>query len=148
MGYILDLRKIEGIGHRPLQMVACAVFLFDENGKVLLQKRADDFTWCVPGGSMELGETPEEAARREFFEETGLELYEINDFMGPSYSAVGFSNEINVCVVGKACGQFAKSTSTVEEIEPGWYTKQQIKELLKTERFAARTQAYCYLWSL
>ncbi|MBQ9124050.1 MAG: NUDIX hydrolase [Lachnospiraceae bacterium] len=74
MGYILDLRKIEGIGHRPLQMVACAVFLFDENGKVLLQKRADDFTWCVPGGSMELGETPEEAARREFFEETGLEL--------------------------------------------------------------------------
>lgn len=64
MGYILDLRKIGGIGHRPLQMVACAVFLFDENGKVLLQKRADDYTWCVPGGSMELGETPEEVAKK------------------------------------------------------------------------------------
>lgn len=74
MGYILDLRKIEGIGHRPLQMVACGVFLFDEKGKVLLEKRADDGTWCVPGGSMELGETPEEAAKREFFEETGLVL--------------------------------------------------------------------------
>lgn len=74
MGYILDLRKIEGIGHRPLQMVACAVFLFNEKGKILLQKRADDYTWCVPGGSMELGETAEEAARREFLEETGLKL--------------------------------------------------------------------------
>lgn len=74
MGYILDLRKIEGVGHRPLQMVACAVFLFDEKGNILLQKRADDYTWCVPGGSMELGETPEETARREFMEETGLLL--------------------------------------------------------------------------
>lgn len=74
MGYILDLRKIEGVGHRPLLMVACAVFLFDENGRILLEKRADDHSWCVPGGSMELGETPEEAARREFFEETGLVL--------------------------------------------------------------------------
>ena len=72
MGYILDLRKVEGIGHRPLQMVACGVFLFDERGRVLLEQRTDDGTWCVPGGSMELGETPEEAARRECLEETGL----------------------------------------------------------------------------
>lgn len=72
MGYILDLRKIEGVGHRPLQMVAGIVFLFDKQGRVLLQKRADDHTWCAHGGAMELGETPEEAARRETFEETGL----------------------------------------------------------------------------
>ena len=80
MGYILDLRKIEGIGHRPLQMVAGIVFLFDKEGKVLLQKRADDHTWCVPGGAMELGETPEEAARRETFEESGLLPEELEFF--------------------------------------------------------------------
>ena len=72
MGYIADLRKIEGVGNRPLQMVGCGVFLFDEQDRVLLERRADDGTWCVPGGSMELGETPEEAARRECLEETGL----------------------------------------------------------------------------
>lgn len=77
MGYILDLRKIEGIGHRPLQMVACGVFLFDEQDRVLLEQRTDDGTWCVPGGSMELGETPEEAARRECLEETGLLVKEL-----------------------------------------------------------------------
>jgi ADP-ribose pyrophosphatase len=49
--------------------------------------------------------------------------------------------------VGKARGEFKPSTSTVEEIEAGWYTKEEIRKLLETERFAARTQAYCYLWS-
>lgn len=82
MGYILDLRSIEGVGHRPLQMVACDVLLFNEKGQVLIEKRADDGTWCFPGGSMELGESTEEAAKREFLEETGLvlgniELYDV-----------------------------------------------------------------------
>ena len=77
----------------------------------------------------------------------GLELYEINDELGLSYSAVGFSNEMNVCVIGKARGEFRQSTSNVEEIEAGWYTKEEVRNLLKTERFAARTQAYCYLWA-
>ena len=72
MGYIMDFRKIEGVGHRPLQMVACGVFLFDEHDRVLLEQRSDDGNWCVPGGSMELGETPEETAIRECMEETGL----------------------------------------------------------------------------
>ncbi len=74
MGYISDLRKIDGVGHRPLQMVGCGVFLFDEQDRVLLEQRADDGTWCVPGGSMELGETPEETARRECLEETGIHV--------------------------------------------------------------------------
>ena len=108
-----------------------------------------NFGWVYnfPAGLIDPGEKPQESARRELWEETGLELYEIDDFIGPSYSAVGFSNEINVCVVGKARGEFHPSTSTVEEITPCWLTRQELRELLKTERFAARTQAYCYLWS-
>lgn len=77
MGYITDLRKIEGVGHRPLMMVACGAFIFDNQNRILLEQRADDQTWCVPGGSMELGETPEEAVRRECREETGLILGEV-----------------------------------------------------------------------
>ena len=131
---------------------AVVIIATDESGeKLLLNKEfrlaVGDWVYNFPAGLIDAGEEPCESAKRELWEETGLELYEIDDFIGASYSAVGFSNEINVCVVGKARGNFKPSTSTVEEIEPGWYTKAELKELLKTARFAARTQAYSYLWS-
>ena len=71
----------------------------------------------------------------------------IEDTLYDSYSAIGFSNETNQVVIGKASGTFAKSTSTVEEISAAWYTKAEVRELLKNNRFAARTQAFCYMWS-
>ena len=67
--------------------------------------------------------------------------------MAISYSAVGFSNEKNICMVGTADGTFEKSSSPLEEIEAAWYTKEEVRNLLLTEPFAARTQAYAYLWS-
>ncbi|MGN0514979.1 MAG: NUDIX hydrolase [Lachnospiraceae bacterium] len=131
---------------------AVVIIVTDETGeRILLDKefRLAPGEWVInfPAGLIDPGETPEQAAVRELREETGLTLYQIDDFLGMSYSAVGFSNEINVCVVGRACGEFGESTSSFEEIEPGWYTKEQVRELLKTHKFAARTQAYCYLWS-
>lgn len=107
----------------------------------------DSWIYNFPAGLIDPGETPEEAAARELREETGLELVSIDARIGRSYSAVGFSNEVNVCVVGTACGEFKKSTSNVEEIVPGWYTKEEVRELLKKYPFAARTQAYAYMWS-
>lgn len=136
-------------GDKPDAVVIIAT---NEAGdKILVNKEyrmaAGSFVYNFPAGLIDPGETPEESAKRELQEETGLELYEITGGLGLSYSAVGFSNEMNVCVIGRARGEFQESTSTVEEIEPGWYTKEQMRELLKKERFAARTQAYCYLWA-
>lgn len=70
MGYIMDLRK--HVGTRPLIMVGACVIVLNEKEKVLLQKRADTRDFGTLGGSMEPGETFEETAARELFEEAGL----------------------------------------------------------------------------
>lgn len=128
------------------------LILTDESGEhILISKefRMATGLWVYnfPAGLIDPGETPEESAKRELWEETGLDLYEIDDVLGRSIAAIGFSNEKNVTIFGKARGEFRKSTSAEEEIEPGWYTKAEVRELLRTEYCAARTQAYLYLWS-
>jgi ADP-ribose pyrophosphatase YjhB (NUDIX family) len=51
--------------------------LVEQDGKVLLVRRAVDPKqgwWCIPSGFVEYDEEPEEAARRECKEETGLDV--------------------------------------------------------------------------
>ena len=143
-----DITDFEGLHGKMADAVV--IIATDETGeKILIDKEfrlaPGEWVYNFPAGLIDPGETPQESAKRELREETGLELYEIDDFIGTSYSAVGFSNETNVCVVGKARGEFHKSTSTLEEIEAGWYTKAEVRELLKKAKFAARTQASKYI---
>ena len=76
--YIMELRKL--VGHRPLLQVGASVIVENETGEVLLQKRADNHCWGYAGGSVELDEAVEDAARRELFEETGLIALEMELF--------------------------------------------------------------------
>lgn len=48
--------------------------IFNDDGQVLLAHRRDIDWWNLPGGGMEIGETVEEAMRREVLEETGLQV--------------------------------------------------------------------------
>ena len=146
-----EIKDFESLhGKEPADAVVLIIHNTD-GSKILLNRefRMAPGTWVYnfPAGLIDPGETPEQAAARELKEETGLHLDTMEDFIPSSYSAVGFSNEKNVCIVGTASGEFAKSSSTAEEIEAGWYTRGEVRELLKKEMFAARTQAYCYLWS-
>ncbi|MFB6319481.1 NUDIX domain-containing protein [Saccharicrinis sp. FJH54] len=52
--------------------------IFNPDGKVLLCKSHKwNDQYIIPGGHIELGETMEEALKREVLEETGLEIYDI-----------------------------------------------------------------------
>jgi 8-oxo-dGTP pyrophosphatase MutT (NUDIX family) len=56
---------------------AARILLVDARGRALLMRFAPDDRpplWCTPGGALDAGETYEAAARRELWEEVGLDL--------------------------------------------------------------------------
>ena len=145
-----NIQTLDALQNRRPDSVV--MILTDPAGERILVSREyrmamAQWIYNFPAGLIDAGETPEESARRELWEETGLTLVRVDDVLDNSYSAIGFSNERNITIFGVAAGQFRKSTSDAEEIIPGWYTKEEIRELLQKEPFAARTQAYCYAWA-
>ena len=54
--------------------LGCSAAIFNEHGRILLTRRADNGQWCLPSGGMEPGESAAEACEREVFEETGLNV--------------------------------------------------------------------------
>ncbi|MGW5581702.1 NUDIX hydrolase [Micromonospora chokoriensis] len=80
------------------------VLLVDPSGAVLLQHRDEGIAvspgqWSLPGGHVEPGESPEEAARRELLEETGLTADELHPlWSGPRPYEPGFPHTVIVHV--------------------------------------------------
>lgn len=54
------------------RVVGCGVIITNWDGKILLGKRWDGQGWGLAGGKVDEGETHEEAAKRELFEEFGI----------------------------------------------------------------------------
>ena len=72
MDYLASLRN--RIGAALIPLVYSTVILRDESGRILFHHRPDFNIWGLPGGILEVGESPAECARREAFEETGLRV--------------------------------------------------------------------------
>ena len=72
MGYIEFIRS--KVGHDKIILNYVGAAIYNDSGKVLLQRRSDRRTWGFPGGAMELGESISETAKREIKEETGLDI--------------------------------------------------------------------------
>ena len=72
MSYIGEMRKF--VGHAPIMAVAAMGILYNEEKGLLLEKRTDTGEWCTPGGAIELGESLEDALKREIKEETNLDI--------------------------------------------------------------------------
>lgn len=77
--YIKKIRK--KFGHDELILNYAGCIIFDEDDRLLLQKRSDCEQWGFLGGMVEFGESVSETAVREVKEESGLDV-EITSLYG------------------------------------------------------------------
>jgi 8-oxo-dGTP diphosphatase len=100
----------------PLPGVAVVLI---EDGRILLARRRSslfDGMWCIPCGYVEIDESVQEAARREFREETGLEV-EVGEVM-LVYSSFEVAHRpvIGIWFRGQAVGGQAAPGKGVREL--------------------------------
>ena len=141
---------MESFGKGHPQGVGMVSFSKD-GSKVLLQKEfrmaTNNWVYNFPAGLIDKGETPEEAAKRELKEETGVDLIKIEKCLSPSFASQGTSDEMMCIVICYCDGEIKESCYEDEEIQAGWYTKEQVKELLdKGAYMSVRTQMFLWQW--
>jgi 8-oxo-dGTP pyrophosphatase MutT (NUDIX family) len=69
------LRELRGtLGHQLLFLPAVTALVFDDEERLLLNRRADNGRWSLVGGICEPGEQPATTAVREVMEETAVQV--------------------------------------------------------------------------
>ena len=118
--YVMDLRKI--VGHRTLIQCSGSILIENEKGELLLGRRTDNHLWGYAGGSIELGETIEECAKRELYEEMGLvpdemELFMVNSGPEAHYVYPNGDEVDNVEIIYLCKKYHGEPRRQVEEVE-------------------------------
>lgn len=100
-------------------------------------------------GMLEPGESVEECISRELYEETGLAVKKINKILPPSFAAVAISDTTTYIafVEIEENTNCSNHSSDNEQIDAGFYTRDQVKKLLETEPFSSRAQLAAYFFA-
>ena len=98
---------------RPAAEAAAAAAIFDDRGRILLVLERE--AWSYPGGRLEFGETPAQAARREAREEAGIEI-DVHDLVSTRKWPDGFVLHVFRATI--AAGE-PHAPSGVREV--GWF---------------------------
>jgi len=116
---------------RPAYTVDIAIFQTD---KILLIKRGHppyQGKWALPGGFMDMNETPEQAAKRELKEETGLIIEKLEQFK--TYGAIDRDpRHRTISTVYYTILDDTKKTSIIagdDAAEAEWFSVKKLPEL-------------------
>lgn len=121
------IRKIYWFIFRPKTFGVKAI-LFDKNEKVLLIKNSYDKRFMFPGGGIKRNETPEQAAKRELWEETGIVAQEIKQ-IGEYTSSAEYKKDTIYFYYVPEYSQ-AKQTKSPEIDKIGFYSLSELPQPL------------------
>lgn len=143
-----EISSIEELGQKISGVSIVALY----EGKMLLLREfrmgVNRYIYNLCAGMRERGETIEETIKRELHEETGLSVKEVIDILPPSYAAVAITDIQTQIAIVKAEGTLSDEfMSDNEDIEARFYTKDEVRQLLQTEKFSSRAQTMAYFFS-
>lgn len=137
LDYIKYLRSM--VGHEKVLMVVSGAIVFDKEKRVLMQRRSDNGQWGFPGGFMELGESVQNTARREVYEETGLQLEKLelhSIYSGPQYEKT-FSNgdQVSLVFISFICKDYKGELieSNEESMQNKFFSLEELPDTIFTE---------------
>jgi ADP-ribose pyrophosphatase len=115
---------------------AVAAVMENANGEVIFARIPRYTTglaeWELPAGGMELGEEILESAKRELLEETGYTSSD-HKLIYTYYPMNGNANQVFHIVFCKA-GELVQAFDKNEVAEVRWFTRDEIKQLLKEQK--------------
>ena len=119
---------------------ACAYIVNPDNRKLLLVKHKEYNKWLQPGGHIENNETPEEAAIREVYEETGIKITLIgehfpreDDLIRPLGVQCNRKHNgdkmIDIVYYGKPNNPDSPLKANDESTDIGWFSRHDLDEM-------------------
>lgn len=134
-GYVRGLR--EKVGTDLLLMPSTHVLVRDDDGRVLLVRHVEG-RWMLPGGAIEPGERPEEAAARECLEEAGIvvEPFRLAGvYGGPEFEVTYANGDRTAWVVTIYEGRIVQGEPVPDEDEVDaarWFAREEIDALAQS----------------
>ncbi|MGL5634501.1 MAG: NUDIX hydrolase [Sarcina sp.] len=145
--FLASRRKEEELACKTrnhLKADAVMIVPITDNDEFIILKQfrpaINDYIYEFPAGLVDAGETFEEAAKRELYEETGLELVDSEILIKSAYTSVGMSDETVAVIKATVKGEI--TTSNVEddeEIEVIKIKKENIQNFVKNNNVSIKT---------
>lgn len=129
--FIKDIRA--KAGDTLLLLPGVVMVVFDERGRVLLNRRADNGKWALISGIPDPGEQPAEAAVREIHEETGVSAVVEQVLSVFTNEPIRYANGdraqyIDIVLRCRAVAGEARVNDD-ESLEVGWYALDELPPL-------------------
>lgn len=129
--FIRELRA--SVGHQELFLPGVTAVVFDDEQRVLLNRRSDTGRWAMIAGIVEPGEQPAETAVREALEETGVRAVAERVVLVQTIGPVEYPNGdrarfLDITIRCRAVGGEAR-VGDDESLEVGWFDLDALPDL-------------------